>query len=67
MHRVAYEQETEEAAAHVCFSHVWGRGINIREMAEVRANPGLFPRARPRADRQLFTCYFPVDANSDPG
>ena len=51
--------------ANVCVSPV--RGINIRETAEVRTNPGLFPWARPRTDRQLFTCYFPMDPNSDPG
>lgn len=68
---VLYECEAEEAVAcelvhvNVCVSPVWG--INIRETAEVRTNPGLFPWARPRTDRQLFTCYFPVDPNSDPG
>lgn len=48
---VLCEQETEEAVAYVfahvnvCVSPVWG--INIRETAEVRTNPGLFPWARP--------------------
>lgn len=73
IHSVLFENGAEKAVWHVtelvhmsvCVIPVWE--INIKETAKVHRNPGLFPKARPCTDRQLFTCYFPVDPNGDPG